>query len=174
MPSNIEIKARIQNRQQLEACIQRFTKEEPQVIHQKDIFFRCQRGRLKLRILDDHHGELIWYDRPNQPTAKRSDYILSHTTEPVLLHETLARAYDELTIVQKERTLYMIGQTRVHLDRVEQLGDFLELEVVLQADQTEQEGLQIASRIMQDLDIRPETLIDRAYADLLMDPDSGN
>lgn len=168
MPSNIEIKARVEDLEKIEASVERFADGKSQVIRQEDVFFRCERGRLKLRIFDDCHGELIWYDRPDSQEAKRSDYRISRTEEPGTLRETLTRAYGELVVVRKVRTLYMIGQTRVHLDRVEQLGDFVELEVVLQADQTDEAGQHIASQIMQDLGIESGMLVGGAYADLLM------
>ena len=70
-------------------------------------------------------------------------------------------------VVKKHRTLYMIGQTRVHLDRVEDLGHFMELEVVLREEQAEKEGVKIAEEIMSQLGIRQESLIECAYFDLL-------
>jgi predicted adenylyl cyclase CyaB len=69
--------------------------------------------------------------------------------------------------VRKVRTLYLIGQTRVHLDQVSGLGDFLELEVVLSAGQSEAEGKAIAERLLSNFAIDRQDLIGEAYVDLL-------
>ena len=61
----------------------------------------------------------------------------------------------------------MIGQTRVHCDEVEGLGDFMELEVVLNDNQTTQEGQDIAEDLMAKLGIDKSKLISGAYMDLL-------
>jgi adenylate cyclase class IV len=66
----------------------------------------------------------------------------------------------------------LVGQTRIHLDEVEDLGTFLELEVVLDEDQTTEEGAEIARKLMKDLDVADTTLIHQAYIDLL-DNDKG-
>ena len=168
MPSNIEIKAQAENLLALEERTKRFADGSGQVIRQEDVFFRCDRGRLKLRILGEELGELIWYDRPDCQEATRSDYTISRTEEPATLRETLARAYGELVVVRKVRTLYLIGQTRVHLDRVEGLGDFVELEVVLAEGQSDADGQHIAAEIMQNLGIESASLVECAYADLLL------
>ena len=62
----------------------------------------------------------------------------------------------------------MTGQTRIHLDDVESLGTFLELEVVLEPDQTEKEGIEIAERIMKSLGITKNDLVSKAYIALLI------
>ena len=69
--------------------------------------------------------------------------------------------------VKKTRILYLIGQTRVHIDRVDGLGDFLELEVVLRPDQSEDQGKQIAEELLTELGIGKNQLIAEAYVDLL-------
>jgi predicted adenylyl cyclase CyaB len=71
--------------------------------------------------------------------------------------------------VIKERTVYIAGRTRIHLDRVEGLGQFVELEVVLEADESEAAGRREAEELMGKLHIRPEDLVECAYADLLRD-----
>jgi predicted adenylyl cyclase CyaB len=55
----------------------------------------------------------------------------------------------------------------VHLDRVEGLGDFLELEVVLTEKEASEDGAAVADELLFKLGIQPENLIDRAYVDLL-------
>lgn len=61
----------------------------------------------------------------------------------------------------------MVGQTRIHIDSVQGLGDFMELEVVLRPDQTLEEGRKIADNIKTKLDVKDENLIECAYMDLL-------
>lgn len=70
-------------------------------------------------------------------------------------------------VVQKQRLLFQIGQTRVHLDTVENLGAFVELEVVLSDLQTTDDGKQIATALMNELGIAPADLIGPAYIDLI-------
>ena len=70
-------------------------------------------------------------------------------------------------VVTKTRLLFMVGQTRVHLDEVEGLGDFLELEVVLADGQTPAEGHYIAREIMAALEVQDEDLLTGAYADMI-------
>jgi predicted adenylyl cyclase CyaB len=72
-------------------------------------------------------------------------------------------------VVRKNRTLWMVGQSRVHLDEVDGLGHFVEIEVVLDSDQTAEMGIEIAEKLMIKLEIRKEDLIASAYIDLLMD-----
>lgn len=69
--------------------------------------------------------------------------------------------------VKKTRKLFLIGQTRVHLDKVDGLGDFVELEVVLRDDQPEQEGQSIAQDLMRQLEIDEKHLLANAYIDML-------
>ena len=70
----------------------------------------------------------------------------------------------------KQRELFFIGRTRIHLDKVEMLGTFLELEVVLNESETSATGMVIADDLMAHFQIQPEQLISNSYFDLL----SGN
>jgi adenylate cyclase len=69
--------------------------------------------------------------------------------------------------VHKQRTLYLVGRTRVHLDRVDGLGDYVELEVVLSDDESADDGFSEAHALMHTLGINAAQLIDVAYVDLL-------
>ena len=70
-------------------------------------------------------------------------------------------------VVRKTRHLYLVGQTRVHLDEVDGLGQFVELEVVMSEGQPEAEGRAIAAGLMQDLGIGPDDLLEVAYMDMI-------
>src|SRR6185503_8914246 len=102
-----------------------------EIIPQEDTFFHTPQGRLKLRLLSPKKGQLIYYTRPDQGGPKRSDYHISLTADPENLKRVLELAYGIRGIVKKKRYLYLVGQTRVHLDDVEGLGRFMELEVVM-------------------------------------------
>ena len=168
MPRNIEIKARIDDIEALESAAAAIADQTPAEIEQDDTFFRCDAGRLKLRVFADGAGELIFYRRANTPGPKESSYWLSPTTSPDSLRQALTLAYGELGRVRKRRTLYLVGRTRIHLDRVDRLGNFLELEVVLQANEPADSGVREATALMRRLNIPPDRLIESAYIDLLL------
>lgn len=167
MARNVEIKARIENSEFIIAVAAALANEGPFKIAQDDTFFRCDAGRLKLRTFSTDRGELIFYRRENQQGPKESFYVRSVTSEPNTLRESLSLAYGQVGRVVKQRTLFLSGRTRIHIDRVEGLGDFLELEVVLADDEPTEVGVQEAEQIMLKLGVKPSQLVDAAYVDLL-------
>lgn len=167
MARNIEIKARIESVEALEAKVAELADQGPTELLQDDTFFFCQRGRLKLRALSSTEGQLIFYQRANQAGPKESSFIISPTASPDSLREALSLGYGQAGRVRKHRTLYLVGRTRVHLDRVENLGHFLELEVVLSEGELSEPGLEEAHRLMASLGISPGQLLEGAYVDLL-------
>lgn len=167
MARNIEIKARIDSVEAVAPRAAALAQHGPERIEQDDTFFPCANGRLKLRAFDASRGELIFYARPDQTGPKESFYILSPTASPDTLRAALAAAHGEGGRVRKVRTLFLVGRTRVHLDRVEGLGDFLELEVVLADDEAAEAGVAEAHTLMDALGVDRTRLIDGAYVDLL-------
>lgn len=167
MARNIEIKARIESVESVACVVAPLATAGPSLIQQDDTFFRCDRGRLKLRAFSGSEGELIFYQRDDVAEPKASFYVRSPTSSPDTLRDALARAYGETGRVRKRRTLYMIGRTRVHLDRVEGLGDFLELEVVLEEGEGVQAGVVEARRLMSALGIAASQQVAGAYVDLI-------
>ena len=167
MARNIEIKARIDS---VEAWVDRVgsvADSGPNVIAQDDTFFHCSQGRLKLRAFDPETGELIHYHRPNQAGPKESSYSIVQTASASSLREMLSSALGQLGRVRKSRTLFLAGRTRIHLDRVEGLGDFLELEVVLAPGEPSDKGIEEAAQLLARLGISRASLIEGAYLDLL-------
>ena len=136
------------------------------IFFKEDTFFTSSKGRLKLRRLSPTQGELIFYERPDCPGPKQSDYIEVTTEDPDGFRQILAKALGIEGIVLKKRHLFLVGQTRIHLDEVEELGNFLELEVVLQEGQKAEEGMVIATDLLEKLGVRKEDLVAEAYIDL--------
>lgn len=167
MPCNIEIKARIESVDALATKVAALATEGPIEISQDDTFFRCDSGRLKLRTFSEVEGELIFYRRANQQGPKESFYLRSPTSSPESLRESLSLACGQVGRVVKHRTLYLCGRTRVHLDRVQGLGHFMELEVVLEGHESSEAGVLEAHNLMEILGIKPSQLIETAYVDLL-------
>lgn len=167
MPANIEVKARVRDLAALSSRARELSDTPVEVIPQVDTFFATDKGRLKLRELAPDRAQLIYYERPDQDGPKRSDYYLCETAEPAALRGVLARALGVRGTVKKVRRLYIIGQTRVHLDEVADLGDFMELEVVLRPGQSDEEGHRVAEHLLQELGIGHQDLMDAAYMDLL-------
>ncbi len=167
MPSNIEIKARARDFDQIRARAETLTDTPVQVIPQEDTFFSVGQGRLKLRVRNPDPAQLIYYERPDQGGPKRSDYQIFETCDPEGLKLTLGRALGVRGVVRKTRYLYLVGQTRVHLDDVEGLGQFMELEVVMRPGQPDADGQAIARELMSKLGVDPADLLEGAYMDLL-------
>jgi predicted adenylyl cyclase CyaB len=167
MARNVEIKARIESVEAMAARVAALADRGPIEIDQDDTFFTCSQGRLKLRAFSPTQGELIFYQRPNQAGPKESRFVVSSTSSPDSLREALVLAYGSAGRVRKHRTLYLVGRTRVHLDRVEDLGDFLELEVVLAEDESPDAGVKEARALMMALGLADGQLVDGAYVDLL-------
>jgi predicted adenylyl cyclase CyaB len=167
MPANIEIKARVRDFESLQASAAQLSNAPCQTISQEDTFFQVPQGRLKLRELSPHHGQLIYYQRQDISGPKHSEYQIYETDDPAGLKIILAKAYGIRGVVAKIRYLYMVGQTRIHVDDVKGLGKFMELEVVLQPGQTDSEGQAIAESLMHKLGIEDTDLIDSAYMDMI-------
>jgi predicted adenylyl cyclase CyaB len=170
---NVEIKARTTDPDHLRQVAESISDTAVETLDQEDIFFPTPEGRLKLRILGERAGELIHYHRADAARPKMSRYLIAPTSAPRVLREILSRVLSIVGAVRKRRQLYRVGQTRIHLDRVEGLGDFVELEVVLRPDQGESEGVAIAEGLMARLSIAPDQLVRCAYIDLLRDRSGG-
>lgn len=167
MPRNIEIKARLDNIAAVEPLVAALATAGPTLIVQDDSFFTCAQGRLKLRRFADGSAELIAYQRPDQAGPKTSTYVRTPVADPASMAEALAAACGRLGRVQKHRTLYLAGRTRVHLDEVQGLGPFLELEVVLADGEPEAAGVAEAEAWMARLGLARSALVEPAYLDLL-------
>ena len=163
---NIEIKARITDYEKVKRLVEELCPIPIQTEQQEDTFFNTPKGRLKLRE-SNHKSALIYYDRKDSLEPSQSDIAISFTDNPNTLKAVLSKSLGIRGIVKKNRTLYKYEQTRIHLDDVEGLGKFIELEVVLKSGQTLKNGEAIANKLMDKFNIHKSDLIDVAYMDLI-------
>jgi predicted adenylyl cyclase CyaB len=167
MAQNVEIKAWATDFSRQIGIAESLSGGDPEVIQQEDIFFNVPVGRLKLRVFSPDRSELIFYRRPDTEGPKVSQYEISRSGDPDGMKSILGKAFGIRGTVVKTRYLYMSGRTRLHFDKVDSLGEFIELEVVLSdSDQTE-DGEKEAQILMDQLGIESDHLIDVAYIDLL-------
>jgi len=120
MNRNVEIKARVRDRENLDVLLRDRT-EPPALLVQRDTFFRCPSGRLKLRE-EAVRSALIFYARESGAFARESRYWRTPVADAAGLKALLAAALGVAGVVTKQRLVFLIGQTRVHLDASRRSG----------------------------------------------------
>ena len=167
MASNVEIKARVQDLARIRTKVVALAPAPGEIIDQTDTFFVVPQGRLKVRACSDGSGELISYQRSDQPGPKESVYTRVVCQDAPALVGALSRVLVVRGDVTKRREVFLVGRTRVHLDQVERLGCFVELEVVLSPGERVEDGHREAQALLRSLDIPSAALVAEAYIDLL-------
>ena len=170
MAVNVEIKARIADLTRVRDRASRLASGPSQIIVQTDTFFVVPSGRLKVREFADGSAELIGYERADRTGPKTSSYARASCPDGHSLVDALSRALRSRGVVKKRRELFMVGRTRIHLDEVEGLGSFLELEVVLAPGESVESGMREARDLLTALDVPDSALIAQAYIDLIERP----
>lgn len=164
---NVELKARIASLAAARgACdeIANFAGHEEQT----DTYFRCSQGRLKLRERGDLPAQLVGYARADSTAPRPSDYWLVTINEPAALKAALAATLGVLVVVRKHRDVFLYRNVRIHLDRVERLGEFVEFEAVLSAGDDEQAAAALVSDLAARLAVAAGDRVESSYSDLLL------
>jgi predicted adenylyl cyclase CyaB len=175
---NVEIKARARDFPDQLAAARELSNGREEVLVQEDVFFAAPSGRLKLRKFAGGPAELIYYERPDTELASESSYVVVPTDDAEAAGEFLSRLFGVVGVVKKTRTLCLVGSTRIHLDRVEGLGEFVEIEAVLEPAESFRDGRARLEEIRSALGIDDSDLVDVAYVDMLAasdrDPGDGS
>ncbi len=167
---NVELKALDPDPARSLAVCRDLGAEDRGVIRQRDTYFRAREGRLKLREEEPGGAVLVQYDRPDGAAARESRYRLVPVEDPSGLREALDAALGTLVVVDKERHLLLWQGVRIHLDRVEGLGAFVELEGVAPPESDLSAERERVARLQAALGIR-EVLPD-SYSDRLLGADA--
>jgi homotetrameric cytidine deaminase len=171
MPSiNLELKARDPHPRQTEERCRALGASDEGVLRQRDTYFAGRHGRLKLREQEGSAAELIAYRRPDAPEAQESAFIRAATADGGALREALGAALGETVVVVKRRRLWLWENVRIHLDDVDGLGTFIELEAMVGPGlNSAEQAAEKVSRLRAGLGIADEDLVAVGYSDLLLD-----
>ena len=179
MATNLEFKAQCQSLESLYPRLDALNATHRETVHQVDTYFHVTRGkdssisdgyepRLKLREIDEAtEAWLIYYERPNRDESRYSQYQLCEIADPRSLKTLLTAALGVKTIVKKQREIWMFNNTRIHLDRVADLGQFVELETVFQG-QTEVEVVNEHHHVKAGLHLDTTDPVAVSYSDLII------
>lgn len=164
MPLNLEIKVKVKNFDLILAALKKIKAKKSELLHQKDVYFSTSKGLLKLRK-EGKSQQLIRYQRDEKGKNRWSNF------EILDLHQAHAESFlrNLLTcevVVEKERLLYLFGDTRIHLDKVKKLGNFIELETRVLS--TKKEARQQFLFLLKALQLDPKEELRLSYHDLLL------
>ncbi len=163
----VEIKARCRDLPHAQNLIQGWGAKLLGRETQADTFYNVPSGRLKLRV-SSAEKLLIGYDRPDQPGPKHCVVDLFPVEHPEMLDAVLTARLGVRITVRKDRERWLLGNVKFHLDRVEQLGEFIEIEILGKRGVDTVESLRkICDSYMDKLGIPQDNLIENAYADML-------
>jgi predicted adenylyl cyclase CyaB len=166
--TNLEIKARCADLDAARERTKALATRRVGVDRQTDSYFVTRRGRLKLRESSLSGGQLVPYLRPDQPGPKRADYGVIPIEEPEKVKALLAEILGVHRVVRKVREVWLHENVRIHLDEVEGLGSFVELEAVYDGARESLAAQERKLRFLMDqLGIREEDLVDVSYEGLL-------
>jgi predicted adenylyl cyclase CyaB len=164
---NLEIKARLPDFAAARLVAHRVATDSLGVQRQKDTYFHCPTGRLKLREIDGQTAQLVWYAREDRPDTKASDYILAPVDDSTALHAALTSAYGARGVVEKRREIFLHHNVRIHLDEVTGLGTFLEFEAVLSSAADTAVSEERLRTLLAAFGIAPSELLSKSYSDML-------
>lgn len=171
--TNVEIKARIDNPNMIREIIRKYADRSKGVDHQVDTHFRVRDGRLKLRE-GEIESRLIFYRREDACGPKRADLKVLHLQATEELKRRLLNDLELISVVDKRRDIYYVGNVRFHIDHIEALGDYVEIEAQDERNErTEEELLEQCRYYMNLLGIEEADLVAGSYADMMRDIRSG-
>ena len=168
MAKNIEFKAKGPSHELLRSRAREMGAVKQGLLRQHDTYFRVRKGRKKIRKISGSHSELITYFRSDKQQARESRYFVRRLLFPDITHFILKLRHGILAEVIKERELWLCKSVRIHLDDVQGLGQFMELEAVVSQAGSPQEAERQCHAVMDKLEITQDDMIASSYCDLLI------
>ncbi len=144
------------------ALIKRSGADYKGVLRQTDYYLEKGRRKVKVRVINGKKFQLVSYLRVEKAGRKESAYTIKELTQA---EKTALLSKQVICCVKKTRKLWINKNTRIHLDRVDGLGNFLELETVVQGKAVKK-GLNEFNKVAQLLGIKAKLGVAGSYSDL--------
>ena len=165
---NIEIKARCADPEAIRSYLQKANARFAGTDHQTDTYFNVFNGRLKLRE-GNIENNLIWYTRSDEEGPKSSLFSLVKIPDASGFKSMMEKATGIKVVVRKQREIYYIENVKFHIDTVEGLGPFMEIEAGnLLAEKSKEELQEQCDYYIREMGIREPDLVAVSYSDLLL------
>jgi len=164
MPTNLELKIRVISHQSIKKILEQIGAEYKGMLKQKDVYYSVPNGLLKLRI-ENGSESLILHNRNENNKNRWSDFeFIKFANDNG--EKFFSKLFDVEVIVKKKRELFYYDDTRIHLDKVNNLGNFLELETLVINGKTD--AIKRFVKIIHILKLDESKQIRKSYRDLLM------
>lgn len=166
---NLEIKVELRDLNEISHNIKSMGLTEVVNLYQTDRYYLVGKKRLKLRSVNDEL-QLIYYTRPDTEDSRMSHYYIFRLKpqSKKLIEKTLGLFFNVKTVIIKKRILYLYGNTRIHLDQVENLGRFLELETVFNKNLPSDNFYKEHTSVINALGLSKYKKIGLSYSDLIL------
>ena len=165
MPSNIEIKIKIPSFRKYENMLKSLGLKPKELLNQKDVYYETKKGLLKLRI-ENGKGSLIKYSRDEKSKSRISNYNVLKISD-----NSAEKFFNDIfkikAVVEKKRILYLYKNTRIHLDKIKRLGNFIELESVVVKDK--RSAIKEFNEVVKLLNLDTEKQIRKSNLDLILE-----
>jgi predicted adenylyl cyclase CyaB len=165
---NVELKARLVDFDRARRIARDLSAGPPQLLRQVDTYFRCVRGRLKLREIAGEQSELIAYARSDETAPRTSEFRIVPVLDAAALRAALEQSLGILVVVEKLREISLYRNVRIHLDQVNDLGTFVEFEAMLATPGEHADGERLVRELSSQFGLAPQDLVGCSYSDLLL------
>jgi adenylate cyclase class 2 len=164
---NVELKAKTSTPENAKKILDDLGARYVGCDNQLDTYFNTPSGRLKLRE-GNIENSLIHYNRQNSKDAKLSNIAYSKITNSLDIKHVLTSSLGILIEVRKERHIYFIDHVKFHIDYLDSLGTFLEIEVIDEFDEYSVDEMNSLCKEYQTiLSISDDDLLTHSYSDML-------
>lgn len=163
---NFEFKARLNDEQRVREALKRLHARFIGTDHQIDTYFRVPSGRLKVRE-GRLENALIFYRRSDIRRARQSAVEMMLLPRRNSIRAILERALGKLAVVDKRREIYFVKNVKIHLDRVRQLGNFLEVEAISRTGDAKKIRSQ-ARQFQKLFGVTAKDIFAESYSDLIL------
>ena len=160
----LELKAKIESIEVFRKRLEDLNAKFVGIFQQNDTYFNSPKGKLKLReVKGEKKATLIYYERENVIEPKKSNVVILEIPESKSLKMFFERAFGKKIEVKKTREIYMYRGTQIHLDKVKDLGTFIEFELKIK---DLKENQKILKQLMKNLKIQEKNLLKGSYSDM--------